>query len=144
MKVGFIGLGTMGRHMATNLARGGHDLTVHDLRREAGAQFRAAEWADKPRAVAEASEVVFTSLPGPAEVEAVALGPNGLLEGMGAGKVYVDLSTNDPSLVRRIHRAFAAKGAHVLDAPVSGGPRGAETRRLALWVGGDEAVFQRI
>ncbi len=144
MKVGFIGLGTMGRHMAANLARAGHDLTIHDLRREAGAQFRAAAWADKPRAVAEASEVVFTSLPGPAEVEAVALGPNGILEGMSAGKVYVDLSTNDPSLVRRIHQAFAAKGVHVLDAPVSGGPRGAETRMLALWVGGDETVFQRV
>src|SRR3990172_4723026 len=144
MKVGFIGLGTMGRHMATNLARAGHDLTVHDLRREAGAGHRAAAWAGTPRVVAEASEVVFTSLPGPSEVEAVALGPNGLLEGMSAGKVYVDLSTNDPSLVRRIHQAFAVKGAHVLDAPVSGGPRGAETRKLALWVGGDEAVFQRV
>ncbi len=144
MKVGFIGLGTMGRHMATNLASAGHELTVHDLRREARAWLQSAAWADKPRAVAEASEVVFTSLPGPAEVEAVALGPNGLLEGMSAQKVYVDLSTNDPSLVRRIHEAFAAKGAHVLDAPVSGGPRGAETRMLALWVGGDEAVFQRV
>jgi 3-hydroxyisobutyrate dehydrogenase len=143
MKVGFIGLGTMGRHMATNLARAGHELTVHDLRQEEGHRALGA-WADKPRAVAEASEVVFTSLPGPAEVEAVALGPNGLLEGMGTGKVYVDLSTNDPSLVRRIHEAFAAHGAHVLDAPVSGGPRGAETRKLALWVGGDEAVFQRV
>jgi 3-hydroxyisobutyrate dehydrogenase len=143
MKVGFIGLGTMGRHMAANLARAGHDLTLHDLRREAGAHIAAA-WAETPRAVAEASEVVFTSLPGPAEVEAVALGPNGLLEGMGAGKVFVDLSTNDPSLVRRIHRAFAARGVHVLDAPVSGGPRGAETRKLALWVGGDEAVFREI
>jgi 3-hydroxyisobutyrate dehydrogenase len=131
--------------MAANLARAGHELTVHDLRREAGAQHRAvAAWADTPRAVAEASEVVFTSLPGPAEVEAVALRPNGLLEGVSAGKVYVDLSTNDPSLVRRIHQAFAVKGAHVLDAPVSGGPRGAETRKLALWVGGDEAVFQRV
>ena len=144
MKVGFIGLGTMGRHMATNLARAGHDLIVHDLRREAGAGHRATVWAETPRAVAEGSEVVFTSLPGPAEVEAVALGPNGLLEGMGAGKIYVDLTTNDPSLVRRIHQAFAAKGAHVLDAPVSGGPRGAESRKLALWVGGDEAVFQRV
>ncbi len=143
MKVGFIGLGTMGRHMATNLAMAGHELTVHDLRQEEGHRALGA-WADKPRAVAEASEVVFTSLPGPAEVEAVALGPNGLLEGMSAQKVYVDLSTNDPSLVRRIHEAFAAKGAHVLDAPVSGGPRGAETRMLALWVGGDEAVFQRV
>src|SRR3972149_2750965 len=143
MKVGFIGLGTMGRHMATNLARAGHELTVHDLRREAGARLQAAAWADKPRAGAEASEVGVTSLPGPAEVEAVALGKNGLLEGLDAGKVYVDLSTNDPSLVRRIHQAFAAHGAHVLDAPVSGGPRGAETRKLALWVGGDETGFQR-
>ena len=63
MKVGFIGLGTMGRHMATNLARAGYELTVHDLRREAGAGHRAGAWADTPRAVAEASEVVFTSLP---------------------------------------------------------------------------------
>jgi 3-hydroxyisobutyrate dehydrogenase len=130
--------------MAANLARAGHDLTVHDVRKEAGAQLRAATWADTPRAVADASEVVFTSLPGPAEVEAVALGPNGLLEGMDAGKVYVDHSTNDPSLVRRIHQAFAERGAHVLDAPVSGGPRGAETRKLAVWVGGDEAVFRRV
>ncbi len=145
MKVGFIGLGTMGRHMATNLARAGHDLTVHDLRRETAARHVAAEaWADSPRAVAEASEVVFTSLPGPSEVEAVALGPNGLLEGMSAGKVYVDLSTNNPILVRRIHQAFAARGVPFLDAPVSGGPRGAETRMLALWVGGDEAVFRRL
>jgi 3-hydroxyisobutyrate dehydrogenase len=145
MKVGFIGLGTMGRHMAVNLARAGHDLTVHDLRRETGTRhLPAAAWGENPSKVAEASEVVFTSLPGPAEVEAVALGPNGLVEGMTAGKVYVDLSTNDPSLVRRIHQAFALQGAHVLDAPVSGGPRGAETRKLALWVGGDEAVFQKV
>jgi 3-hydroxyisobutyrate dehydrogenase len=131
--------------MARNLARTGHDLTVHDRRRDAGIQSLAAgAWADTPRAVAEASEVVFTSLPGPAEVKAVALGPNGLLDGMTRGKVYVDLSTNDPALVRRIHQAFAAHGVHVLDAPVSGGPRGAETRKLALWVGGDEAVFQRL
>jgi 3-hydroxyisobutyrate dehydrogenase len=145
MKVGFIGLGTMGRHMATNLARAGHELTVHDLQREAAARYlAAAAWGENPRKVAEASEVVFTSLPGPSEVEAVALGGNGLVEGMTAGKVYVDLSTNDPSLVRRIHQAFALQGAHVLDAPVSGGPRGAETRKLALWVGGDEAVFQKV
>ncbi len=145
MKIGFIGLGTMGRHMATNLARAGHELVLHDLRRETVPRDLAAEaWADTPRAVAEASEVVFTSLPGPSEVEAVALGPNGLLEGMSAGKVYVDLSTNDPIVVRRIHQAFAARGVHFLDAPVSGGPRGAETRKLALWVGGDDGVFQRL
>ena len=145
MKVGFIGLGTMGRHMASNLMKGGHQLVVNDVRREAAAPHlqAGATWADSPRAVAEASEVVFTSLPGPVEVEAVALGEQGLGTGLAAGKVYFDLSTNSPALVRRIHEAFKKKGIHMLDAPVSGGPRGAESRRLALWVGGDEDIFKR-
>src|SRR5256885_14288694 len=145
MKVGFIGLGTMGRHMASNLIRAGHALVVHDVRREAAAPHRdaGAGWADPPRAVAEATDVVFTSLPGPPEVEAVALGEQGLLAGLKAGKVYFDLTTNAPALVRRIHATFTAQGIHMLDAPVSGGPRGAETRRLALWVGGEEAIFKR-
>ena len=145
MKIGFIGLGTMGRHMASNLIKAGHALVVNDVRREAAAQHlqAGARWADTPREVAQASEVVFTSLPGPPEVEAVALGDQGLLAGLAAGKAYFDLSTNAPALVRRIHAAFAARGVHMLDAPVSGGPRGAESKKLALWVGGDEAVFTR-
>ncbi len=145
MKIGFIGLGIMGRHMASNLMKAGHELVVHDLRREAAVAHcqAGATWAATPRAVAEATEVVFTSLPGPPEVEAVSLGKQGLLEGLAAGKVYFDLTTNAPELVRRIHEVFRAQGIHMLDAPVSGGPRGAETRRLALWVGGDEGVFTR-
>ncbi|OGL18795.1 MAG: 3-hydroxyisobutyrate dehydrogenase [Candidatus Rokubacteria bacterium RIFCSPLOWO2_12_FULL_71_22] len=145
MNIGFIGLGTMGRHMASNLIAAGHALVVHDARREAAAPHvgAGARWAETPRAVAEATEVVFTSLPGPPEVEAVALGAQGLLAGLAAGTTYFDLSTNAPALVRRIHAAFAARGIHMLDAPVSGGPRGAETRKLALWVGGDPAVFAR-
>ncbi len=145
MKIGFIGLGTMGRHMASNLIKAGHELVVHDVRREAAAPHReaGAAWAETPQKVAEATEVVFTSLPGPPEVEAVALGAQGLLGGLAAGKVYFDLSTNAPALVRRIHELFKSRGIHMLDAPVSGGPRGAETRRLAIWVGGDEAVFTR-
>jgi 3-hydroxyisobutyrate dehydrogenase-like beta-hydroxyacid dehydrogenase len=146
MKIGFIGLGTMGRHMASNLIKAGHELVVHDVRREATAphQEAGARWADSARAVAEASEVVFTSLPGPAEVEAVALDEQaGLLSGLTAGKVFFDLSTNSPTVVRRLHAVFKARGVHMLDAPVSGGPRGAESRRLALWVGGDEAVFKQ-
>src|SRR5437867_4381352 len=137
MKIGFIGLGTMGRHMASNLIRAGHALVVHDVRREAAAPHRdaGAGWADTPRAVAEATDVVFTSLPGPPEVEAVALGEQGLLAGLKAGKVYFDLTTNAPALVRRIHATFTVHGIHMLDAPVSGGPRGAETRRLARWGG---------
>ncbi len=145
MKIGFIGLGTMGRHMASNLIKAGHELVVHDVRPEASAPHRkaGAGWAETPREVAEATHVVFTSLPGPPEVEAVALGEQGLLAGLAAGKVYFDLTTNSPALVRRIHTVFAARGIQMLDAPVSGGPRGAETRRLALWVGGDETVFKR-
>lgn len=145
MKIGFIGLGTMGRHMASNLMKAGHQLVVHDVRREAAALHReaGAGWAETPREVAAATEVVFTSLPGPPEVEAVALGERGLLAGLAAGAVYFDLTTNAPALVRRIHAAFQTRGIQMLDAPVSGGPRGAETRRLALWVGGDEGVFER-
>jgi 3-hydroxyisobutyrate dehydrogenase len=143
MKVGFIGLGTMGDSMASNIRVAGYELVVHDIRRDAATPHLAAgaAWADTPRKVAEAADVVFTSLPGPAEVETVALGDNGLLAGMSAGKAYFDLSTNSPGLVRRLHTVFAARGIHLLDAPVSGGPRGARTRKLAIWVGGDEAVF---
>ena len=145
MKVGFIGLGTMGASMATNVQKGGHALIVHDVRAEAAKPHLAAGavWAATPRQVAEASEVVLTSLPGPTEVEAVALGADGLLAGMSTGKAYFDLSTNSPTVMRRIHAAFAARGIPVLDAPVSGGPRGARTRKLAIWVGGDEATLQR-
>ena len=76
-------------------------------------------------------------------MEAVALGEDGLLQGMSQGKAYFDLSTNSPGLVRRIHQEFSARGIAVLDAPVSGGPRGAESGKLAIWVGGDRAVFER-
>lgn len=145
MQVGFIGLGTMGAGMAANLQRAGHRLVVHDTRRAVTEPFLAAGavWADTPRAVAEAAELVFTSLPGPPEVEAVAVGPNGLLDGMRHGGVYFDLSTNSPTLVRRLHRQFAERGVHLLDAPVSGGPRGAKSGKLAIWVGGEPAIFDR-
>ena len=145
MKVGFIGLGTMGGSMALNTRSGGHDMVVHDIRREAATPLleAGAHWADTPRQVAEASEVVFTSLPGPVEVEAVALGEDGLLGGMSAGQAYFDLSTNSPTVVRRINQAFADQGVAMLDAPVSGGPRGARTGALAIWVGGDRETYQR-
>ena len=145
MKVGFIGLGTMGRHMAANLQKAGHELVVHDVRREAAESHvkAGARWADSPRAVAEASDVVFTSLPEPKDVEAVALDEKtGLLAGLTAGKGFFDLSTNSPTVVRKLHAVFKARGVHMFDAPVSGGPRGAESRRLALWIGGDEEAFK--
>ena len=106
MKIGFIGLGTMGRHMAANLQKAGHELVVHDVRREAAESHMkaGARWADSPRAVAEGSDVVFASLPEPKDVEAVALDEKtGLLSGLTAGKAFFDLSTNSPTVVRKLH-----------------------------------------
>ncbi|HUK58047.1 MAG TPA: NAD(P)-dependent oxidoreductase [Stellaceae bacterium] len=145
MQVGFIGVGTMGASMAANLQKAGHWLIVNDMRRAAAEPHLAAgaQWADTPARAAAEAEVVFTSLPGPPEVEAVALGPGGLLEAMRPGTAYFDLSTNSPTLVRRIHARFAEKHIHMLDAPVSGGPRGAKTGRLAIWVGGERTVFDQ-
>lgn len=145
MQLGFIGLGTMGASMAANLQTAGHSLVVHDIRRANAAQHLGAGacWAETPRQVAQAADVIFTSLPGPPEVESVTLGEEGLLAGMRKDAVLFDLSTNSPALVRRMHAVFAERGAHMLDAPVSGGPRGAKTRKLALWVGGERAVFDR-
>ena len=145
MKVGFIGLGTMGGSMAFNTIQGGHELVVHDIRRESATRHleAGATWVDSPREVAEASDIVFTSLPGPTEVEAVFLGDDGILQGMSSGKVYFDLSTSTPNLIRRLHDIALGQGVQVLDAPVSGGPRGAESRNLAIWVGGDKDVFDR-
>ena len=146
MRIGFVGLGRMGSPMARNLLNAGHTLTVHDLDPAATAPHRelGAVWADSPRLVAAASDVVLTSLPGPAEVEAVAVGGDGLVHGLAAGAVLVDVSTGSPSAVRRIAAAIEAAGAHMLDAPVSGGPVGAEAGTLAVMVGGDEAVYERV
>ena len=100
MKVGFIGLGTMGRHMASNLMKAGHQLVVNDVRREAAAPHLqgGASWAETPRAVAEAVEVVFTSLPGPAEFTDVTVGANGVLHGLKRDSVLFDLTTNTFSI----------------------------------------------
>jgi 3-hydroxyisobutyrate dehydrogenase-like beta-hydroxyacid dehydrogenase len=146
MRIGFIGLGLMGGPMALNLMKAGHALVVHDLRREAAEPHLAggAVWVDSARAVAAESELVLSSLPGPAEVEAVALGTDGILHGVRRGAIYADLSTGSPTLMRRIHDVFQQRGVHVLDAPVSGGVWGARRGTLQVMVGGDEAVFQKI
>ena len=124
MRVGFIGLGMMGKGMAANLQKAGHDLVVHDLSRAAAEPFLAkgAVWANSPKQVAEQTEVVFTSLPVPADVELVALGANGLIEGMRPDTAFFDMSTNSVAVVRKINAAFAEKNLYMLDSPVSGGP----------------------
>jgi 3-hydroxyisobutyrate dehydrogenase len=145
LRVGFIGLGTMGARMAASLQRAGYCLIVNDIRRAAAAPHleKGATWADSPQEVAEGAEVIFTSLPAPPDVKAVALGDKGIIRGICGGGVHFDLSTNSPTLVRQISAAFAEHGAHMLDAPVSGGPRGAASGRLAIWVGGDRSSFDR-
>jgi 3-hydroxyisobutyrate dehydrogenase-like beta-hydroxyacid dehydrogenase len=142
--VGFIGLGTMGGRMATNLQKAGYKLVVHDLSRQAASHHlnAGATWADTPKALAQQCDVIFTSLPEPPDVEAVGLGADGLLTGINPGAAWFDLSTNAPAIVKKINAAFAGKGAHMLDAPVSGGPAGAASGKLAIWVGGDEGAFK--
>jgi 3-hydroxyisobutyrate dehydrogenase len=129
--------------MALNVRTAGYELVVNDIRRDAAAPHlqAGATWSDSARMTAQASNVVLTSLPGPREVEEVALGENGLLAGMRRGTAWFDLSTNSPTVVRRLHERFAAQGVAMLDSPVSGGPAGAKSRKLALWVSGDKAVF---
>ena len=136
MKIAFIGLGAMGGPMAVNLQSAGYELRVHDLRRVEG--FR--NWCASASEAAQGSEVVFTSLPGPAEVEGVA---RRLKDAMARGSAWFDLSTNSPKRIRALHDEFRKAGIAVLDAPVSGGPKGAKSGKLAIWVGGDKAVYER-
>jgi len=145
MKVGFIGLGTMGSRMATRLKNAGHDLVLNDMRKASAEPFLkdGAVWADTPRQVGEQADIVFTSVPGPPEVEEVALGANGLIHGLKKGGALFDVSTNSVDMVKKVEKAFADKGLYMLDAPVSGGPGGAASGALAIWVGGDEATFQK-
>jgi len=142
--VGFIGLGTIGGPMAANVQKAGYKLLVHDLNRDAARRHleHGAIWAESPRAIASQADVIFSSLPEPPDVEKVAVGPDGLIAGIKRGAAYFDLSTNSPVVVKKLNAAFAEKGAHMLDAPVSGGWAGAESRKLAIWVGGEESVFQ--
>jgi len=139
MRVGFVGTGTMGNPMARCLIEAGHHVTVHDLRREATTDLcdLGARWAESPRAVADGSEVVFTSLPGPAQVEQAVLDPStGILAGLKSGSGYVDMTTNAPGVVRRIADECRARGVAILDAPVSGRPPA-----MTIMVGGDASTF---
>jgi 3-hydroxyisobutyrate dehydrogenase len=137
MNIGFIGLGMMGAHMAANVARGGHAVRGTDLRK---VQVAGVAWAASVQEAVRDAEVVFTSLPGPKDVEAMApvLG-----EAMRKGAAWFDLTTNSPACVRRVHALLAPKGLPFLDAPVSGGPGGAQSGKLAIWVGGERAVYDR-
>jgi 3-hydroxyisobutyrate dehydrogenase len=149
MKAGFIGLGTMGASMAANLQKGiqkdGYTVLVHDVRRDAAAPHikNGAVWADSPAALAAESDIIFSSLPGPPEFEAVSYGDTGILSKIRPGTAYFDLTTNSPTTVRKADAEYQKKGTHLFDAPVSGGPRGAASGKLAIWCGGDAEVFEK-
>jgi 3-hydroxyisobutyrate dehydrogenase len=145
MKVGFIGIGAMGRHMARHVLEAGFELVVHDIKKEAASEVLAkgTRWVDTPQKIAEVCEVVLTSLPTPKDVEEVVYGSHGLIAGWKKGDVLIDMSTNSPAVVRKIAKDAEAAGVEVLDAPVSGGTRGAESRRLTIIVGGRIETLER-
>ena len=145
MRIGFVGTGNIGVPIAAQLLRAGHELTVHDLRPEAAASLleAGARWGDSPASLAEECEVVATCLPGPTEMEAVCLGAGNLVAALKPGALYIDHTTNAPSLVRQVSAMLAEKGVAMIDAPVSGGMEGAQTRDLLVMAGGETAAFER-
>ncbi|MGF3027768.1 NAD(P)-dependent oxidoreductase [Methylobacterium aquaticum] len=143
MNVGVIGLGLMGLSVARNLAKAGFHTTAYDVRPEVAAGEPSLKAALDVATVGAASEIVFLSLPGPAEVEAVCLGAGGLMSSMRPGGTVVDLSTNSMASVKKIAAEMAKASIAFLDGPVSGGPWGAADGTLAIWVGGDHAAFER-
>jgi 3-hydroxyisobutyrate dehydrogenase len=145
MNIGFIGLGTMGKGMALNLLKAGYELVVYDIRKQSAEPHLAAgaRWADSVAEVGRAADVVFTSVPGPKEMQAVGLGEGGLVESMREGTAWLDLTTNSPTVVREVYQSCRAKGITLLDVPVSGGPAGARTGKLAIYVGGDRPAYDR-
>ena len=145
MKIGYIGLGNMGGGMAASILKAGYSLTVHDLTQKIVKPFleEGAFWADTPKTLAETSDIVFTSLPGPPEVESVVLGKDGIVEGIRSNAIYIDTSTSSPTLARHIYHIFKEKGASMMDAPVSGGPTGARSGKLQIMASGDEEAFHQ-
>jgi 2-hydroxy-3-oxopropionate reductase len=144
--IGFIGLGVMGKPMAKNLIKAGHRLVVHNRSRAAADEVAkdGATAASSPADVARAATIVITMLPDTPDVELVLTGPNGVLSTLQAGAVVVDMSSISPAATRRLADAVAAKGASMLDAPVSGGEIGAINASLSIMVGGEEASFTRV
>jgi 3-hydroxyisobutyrate dehydrogenase len=142
-RVGYIGLGNLGFHLAHSLLKAGHQVTVTDLNRAIAEPLLAAgaSWADSAKAVGEASDVVFTCLPSPRAIDAVLTGPNGLLEGLTAGSTWIDNSTNDQEETLRLAAMATARGIRVLESPVTGGVHKAAAGDITVLVGGDEALF---
>ncbi len=146
MKVGFIGLGNVGGKLAGSVLRNGYDLWVRDLDEQAAAPFLAkgAHWAHSPKALAEAVDVVITCLPSPAISAKVMEGEEGIIAGLSAGKVWLEMSTTDEAEVKRLAPMVQARGALPMDSPVSGGCHRAATGNIAIFTGGEREGFEKV
>lgn len=145
MNVGFVGIGNMGKNMSRHIHEAGYSLFVNDLYEENARPLlnKGAKWASSPRELASSCRIVFSCLPGPSDVEKIIYGVDGLLAGWQKGDIYIDMSTDSPTLLRRIAADAKTKGVEVLDAPVSGGVPGAEAGTLAIMVGGTDQALEK-
>lgn len=146
MKIGFVGLGNVGGKLAGNLLHNNFDLTVRDLDNELVQSFvdRGAKQADSPKELAQQVDVVITCLPSPAASAIVVEGPDGILEGISEGKIWMEMSTTDEAEIRRLSEMVIAKGAMALESPVSGGCHRAATGNISIFCGGDRASFEKV
>jgi 2-hydroxy-3-oxopropionate reductase len=145
-KIGFIGLGVMGKPMARNLLQAGYPLAAHDVIRSAVEELvkEGAREAFSPREIAQGADIIITMVPDGAALEAVIFGENGILEGIGPGRILIDMSSVEPRVSKKVAEALALKGAEMLDAPVSGGEPGAVAGTLSIMAGGNKNVFERV
>jgi 3-hydroxyisobutyrate dehydrogenase len=145
MKVAFIGLGTMGVGMSLNILKAGHEVTVHNRTREKEETVakEGARRADSPKEAASGADIIITIVSDTPDVEEVVMGANGVIQGAPEGAILIDMSTISPAATRRMAQELGAKGIKMLDAPVSGGPEGAQNGTLAIMVGGDAADFEK-
>ena len=145
-KVGFIGLGNVGAKLAGSLLRNKIDLTVHELEKDIAEPFltQGAKWADSPKSMAQQVDFIITCLPSPQACSVVTEGTNGILAGISAGKVWMEMSTTDEAEVKRIGEKFIAQGAHAVDCPVSGGCHRAATGNIAIFAGCTREAFDKI
>ena len=144
MKIGFIGLGNLGEHLAANLLRSGFEVTVHDLNQQAAAGLleAGATWANSPKQTAEMADTVITCLPSPAAVASVMTAADGILAGLGKGGTWIEMSTNDLNEVKRLATLAADQGVACLEAPVTGGVHKAAEGEITVLVGGDQTVYE--
>ncbi|MCD7035440.1 NAD(P)-dependent oxidoreductase [Metabacillus sp. GX 13764] len=144
-KILFIGIGVMGKSMASNLMKAGHELTVYTRTKEKASELleSGAEWAETPMEAAAIANAVITMIGYPKDVEEVYFGEKGIIENAQAGSILIDMTTSKPSLAKEIYRRAKEKNLHALDAPVSGGDVGAKEAKLAIMAGGDKDIFDK-